>query len=100
MRRFVLFLLCCFLLTTAVFANDTVTHLQSNTTISENGTCRVSLTMELSVGTEGRIQFPLPNDARDITLNGANAETRRSDGLRLVDIILITSEDFTDITVS
>ena len=86
MRRLVLFLLCCFLLTTAVFANDTVTHLQSNTTISENGTCRVSLTMELSVGTEDDIHFPLPNDARDITLNGTAAETRRSNGLRLVDL--------------
>lgn len=86
MRRFVLFLLCCFLLTTAVFASDTVTHLQSNTTISDNGTCRVSLTMELSVGTESDLRFPLPDDARDITLNGAAAETSRTSGLRWVNL--------------
>ena len=86
MRRLVLFLLCCFLLTTAVFANDTVTHLQSNTTISENGTCRVSLTMELVIESESDLRFPLPEDARDITLNGASAETSRSNGMRWVNL--------------
>lgn len=87
MRRLFLAILCLALLTTAVSAAGTVTGLQNNTTIRSDGTCQVSLTVQFTVtGTEPVGAFPLPSDARDISLNGGGAKTYQQDGRRWVEL--------------
>lgn len=86
-RRVFIAILCLLLLTTAVSAAGTVTGLQSSAVISSDGTCQISLVLQLTMdGTETDLQFPLPGTARDITLNGDSAKTSRADSLRWVDL--------------
>ncbi len=87
MRRLFLAILCLALLTTAVSATAAVTGLQSNTTVRGDGTCQVSLTVQITVdGAESVEAFPLPSDARDISLNGGGARTFQRDGRRWVEL--------------
>ena len=87
MRRIFLAILCLLLLTTAVSAAGSVTDLQSNATLKSDGTCQISMVLQLHVdGAESDLKFPLPGVARDITLNGRRAKTSRADSLRWVDL--------------
>lgn len=87
MRRFFLLLLCCFILTTAVSAANTATQVQSNTIISSDGTCQVTLTVQLQVDSPpGNLSFPLPVQARNVSLNGRGVRTQLSGNCRLVDL--------------
>lgn len=87
MRRIFLAILCLLLLTTAVSAAGSVTDLQSNATLASDGTCQISMVLQLSMdGTESDLKFPLPGTARDITLNGDRAKTSRANSLRWVDL--------------
>ena len=87
MRRVFLIILCVLLLTTAVHAADTVTQLQSNTTVASDGTCQVSMVIQLSLDNAPEDpRFPLPADARDITLNGHVPKTSSEKLVRWVDL--------------
>ena len=87
MRRVFLAILCLLLLTTVVAAAGTVTDLQSNATLKSDGTCEISMVLQLRMdGTDSDLKFPLPGTARDITLNGDRAKTSRANSLRWVDL--------------
>lgn len=87
MRRIIIIALCVLLLTTAVSAAGSVTGMQSAAVLASDGTCQISLVMQLTVdsGDDG-LRFPLPGNAKDITLNGSAAKTSRAEGLRWVDL--------------
>ena len=86
MRRILIVILCCLLLTTAVSASS-VTDLQSTTSVHSNGTCEVTLTVQLQLDeVPGSLNFPLPANARDISLNGGLARTHPEGSVRNVDI--------------
>ena len=87
MRRIFLGILCLLLLTTAVSAAGSVTEMQSNAALAADGTCQISLFIQLTVDSrDDDLQFPLPGNAKDITLNGSAAKTSRSDSMRWVDL--------------
>ena len=87
MRRIFLLILCLCLLTTAVHATDSVTNMDSNAVVAENGTCQMTLTFQITVtGSAEDLYFPLPGSAKDISLNGNGAKTFRRDGMRWVDL--------------
>lgn len=87
MRRIFLAILCLLLLTTAVSAAGSVTGMQSNAIIASNGTCQVSLVIQLTLDSaDSDLRFPLPGNSKDITLNGNAAKTSRADSLRWVDL--------------
>lgn len=87
MRRILIAVLCVLLLTTAVSAAGSVTELQSNASIAADGTCQISMVMQLTLdSSDSDLRFPLPGNAKDISLNGNGAKTSRSDGLRWVDL--------------
>lgn len=76
MRRIFSLLLCLLLLTTAVSAAGSVSKLESSTTVSANGTCQVTLVVQLLLDSVPEtLRYPLPAAARDITLNGTAAKT-------------------------
>lgn len=87
MRRILIAILCCLMLVTAVSAASHVTDLQSSTTVTSDGTCEVSLTLQLKLeDVPGQLLFPLPSEARNITLNGGPARTSLSGGVRNVNL--------------
>ena len=87
MRRIFILILCTFLLTTAVSAAGIVTDLDSHAAFSSDGTCQISLSARIEVDSDdGDLRFPLPGDAKDITLNGKSASTSRGDGVRWVNL--------------
>lgn len=87
MRRIFIAILCCLMLVTAVSAANTATDLQSNTTVSENGTCKVSLTLQLKLEeVPAQLIFPLPAEAHNITVNGGPARASLSGSVRNVNL--------------
>ena len=87
MRRIFIAVLCLLLLTTAVSAAGTVSSLQNNTTIDDDGTCQISLTLQLTVeSADSDLRFPLPGNCKDIVLNGERADTTWDETVRWVDL--------------
>lgn len=87
MRRFLAVILLMFVLATAVSAASGVTDLQSNTTVKTDGTCQVSLTVQLRMEEAvSNLVFPVPGNARDISLNGSSVRAPVSGNRRLVDL--------------
>ncbi len=73
MRRLLLVLILVFLLTTTVAAAG-ITQLQSDTVVEDNGKCHVTLDITLAPDTPvSGLKFPVPGQARNITVNGAKA---------------------------
>ena len=92
MRRILIALVCCLLLTMAASAASRVSDLQSTTTVSSDGTCRVTVTVVLQLEeAPGKLYFPLPEQARDVTLNGTITRTTHSGGRRHVNLSGILS---------
>lgn len=87
MRRIILFILCCLLLTTAVSAASSATDIQSSTIVNSDGTCQVTMTVQLKLEeVPADLYFPLPAAAKNITLNGGIARTSLSGGVRNVNL--------------
>ncbi len=87
MRRAFLAILCCLMLITAVSAASTVPELQSATTVYSDGTSQVLLTVQLQIEeVPGKLTFPLPAEARNITLNGSRVRANASGNVRNVDL--------------
>lgn len=87
MRRIIVFLLIIALLAVPVSARSSITSAQSQTNVSANGSCRVTVTFTLQLdASDSKLSFPLPAAARDITVNGMPAKSSRDDQARRVDI--------------
>jgi hypothetical protein len=87
MRRIFILILCLFLLTTTVSAAGIVNSMQSNTIVDADGTCQVSLTMQLTLDSADKdLYFPLPSTARDVSLNGKGVRSPLRSGYRVVDL--------------
>ena len=87
MRRIIIVLICCLLLTMAASAASHVSDLQSTTTVSNDGTCRITVTAVLQLEeAPGKLYFPLPLQAKDVTLNGTICRTSLSGGRRNVSL--------------
>ena len=87
MRRVLIALICCMMLTMAASAVSYVSELQSTTTVSSDGTCRVTVTVLLQIEeAPGKLYFPVPAQARDVTLNGTITRTTLSGQRRNVNL--------------
>ena len=92
MRKFFILLLCLFSLTVTASAAGMVSQLESNTQIAADGTCEVTLTMQLKIDSgEGVPVFPIPEDAKDVTLNGRSIRAKSQGGYRLVELSEVVS---------
>ena len=92
MRRFFILLLCCLLLTIPVSAASSISDLQSTTTVSADGSYRVTVTVVLQLEEKPeKLVFPLPAQAKDVTLNGTITRATLSGGRRNVSLSGIIS---------
>lgn len=75
----------CLMLATSVMAVSSASDIKSYSTVASDGSCQVTLNLTLQLdGTEGKIRFPLPAEAKSITVNGSSAGSRRSGDVREV----------------
>ena len=99
MRRILLFILCITLLALPVSAFSAISSATSETVVESDGTCHVTLTVSLHLdGSSAGLTFPLPESARNITVNGVSAKSSLSGGIRnvpLEDYIASGSGTFT-----
>lgn len=87
MRRIFILFLCCLCVIGSVSAVSGVTSAQSKTSVAPDGTCDVTLTVNLRIEqVQGKLTFPLPERARDISVGGKNVSAPRKNGVRNVDI--------------
>lgn len=79
-------LLILFSLATTVSASS-ASNIQITAIVSSDGSCQVTQTVNLtlSAATDSLI-FPLPADARGVTVNGTSASTHKADGYQYADI--------------
>ena len=101
MRRFLLILLCCVLLTTAVLCADQATSIQSAATVDSDGSCQVTMivTIHLDTGNEDLV-FPLPAEAKNVRVNNSWASTSRKDNTLEVDVSKFTGGSAGDFTLT
>ena len=101
MRRFLIVLLCCVLLTTCVLCTDQATSVQSTATVDSDGSCQVNLiaTIHLDTGNDD-LTFPLPADAKSVRVNNSWVMTSRKSNALEVDISRFTGSSAGDFTIS
>lgn len=90
MRRIIHLLLAVLLvaaLTIGVSAVNAAQSVGSYVTVSPDGSCSVTMTAMLRIEKgEEKLQFPLPKDAANVTLNGSRARSYVSGNARMVDL--------------
>lgn len=87
MRKILLFILCIALLALPASAVSLISSANSETVVETNGTCRITLTITVRLdGSAAGLTFPLPENARNITINGASAKSSVSSGTRNIDL--------------
>lgn len=78
-RQFLILLLCIAMLSVTVYAQTGASEVQSWSTVSSNGTCQVTMTVKLHLESVAKgLTFPLPREAKNVTINGTSARTYSS----------------------
>ncbi len=79
MRRFFILILCVFMLTTVVFAENTVSKAENFSALTPDGNCQVNLNVTIRIDTaDTRLVFPLPKGAKNVMMNGSSVRTSQS----------------------
>ena len=90
MRRFLILILCCALLTGTVFAAGWTDEVRNTTVVYDDGSADVLLIVNLNLEERQRdLAFPLPRGVENVRLNDQPVDTRASrdnDGVVLVDL--------------
>ena len=90
MRRWLTALLAVILIVMAAGTANAVSGATSasfSAAVGSNGSCQVTLDVQLHLDSaQDGLTFPLPKDARAVSLNGSSARTRRSGDYLLVDL--------------
>ena len=87
MRKLLIVLFCLFSLTMTAFAAGSVTEMESNTVIETDGTCQVTIQMQIRIEPGEVIpSFPIPQAAKDVSINGRSIRTKLQGNYRLVEL--------------
>lgn len=87
MRRFFIFLLIFSLFALPVSAASTADSGYAQAVVSENGSCDVTMTVTVRLDSVPKdLSFPLPMDARDVTINGVKVNTTLRGSYRQADL--------------
>ena len=87
MRRIFALILCMLLLTTTVYAANGVSSASSTGSVSQSGTCQITLsvTLRLDEPVSG-LTFPLGTDVSGVSLNGGSASVKKVNGVSCVNL--------------
>lgn len=79
LRRGLILVLCILMLTSVVHASGTATRVDNTSTISTDGSCAVSLMVEVYLDSPAsNLTFSLPAGAKNVTMNGSSVRTYKS----------------------
>ena len=85
MRKILLFIICIALLALPVSALSAISSASGETVVKEDGSCQVTLVITLRLdGSSSGLVFPLPENARNISVNGVSAKSSIASGTRNV----------------
>jgi len=100
-RRFLMILVCIFLLTTVVLGAGQANSIQSAATVASDGSCQVTLivAVHLDSGDEDLV-FPLPASAENIKINNSRARVNRTEIAANVSLENITGGNAGDYTIT
>ena len=90
MRRCLVWILCLLLffgITATCHAASSASSATLSATVAENGSCQITVEMQLHLESAADgLTFPLPKGARNVTVNGSTARTKRSGDLVHVEL--------------
>lgn len=85
--RLLILILCIVMLSGVVYADSTVESISNYSTIAADGSCDVTLSVTVFLDSPASgLTFPLPEGARDVTMNGAKVKTRQGDAVLLAEL--------------
>lgn len=91
MRKLLILLICLASLIVTASAG-TVSQLESNTVIATDGTCQVTIQMQLRIDSGEVIPlFPVPANAKDVSINGHSIGTKLQSGHRYLALTEVIS---------
>lgn len=77
--KFLMVVLWVMMLATTVFAQNSASTVDNYTTIASDGSCEVSLTLDINLDTPASgLTFAVPKEAKNVTLNGSSVRTKKS----------------------
>ncbi len=86
MRRFCAALLCCLMLCSVVAASE-VSQMQTALTVDGDGSCTITMTVQLELDDlPGSLVFPVPANAKNISLNGHSVRGSLNGNVRNVSL--------------
>ena len=101
MRRFLIVLLCCAMLTTVVFCADQASSILNTANVESDGSCQVTTVVTIHLdNAEDDLTFPLPADAKNVRLNNSWARTSKRANALEVDISKYTKSSAGDFTLT
>lgn len=87
MRRLAIFILLLALLAFPVSAFSGIRSADSNTTVADDGSCEITLTINLELEViPAQLNFPLPESAANVTVNGTHVSTVSAGNIRNIDL--------------
>lgn len=85
MRRLLAVIFCVFLLTTTVYADNAVSSASSTGSITQSGTCQITLTVTIRLDSPvSSLTFPLAADVSSVSINGGSAGLKKENGVYCV----------------
>lgn len=90
MRKIWIFMALVLVLAMPAAAFSGITDAESHTTAASDGSCQVTLTIHLELDTlPAELKYPLPAQARDITVNGDGVGGSISGSVRNIDLLKV-----------
>lgn len=87
MRKWIALVLVCLLFATTAYADNAASTVQSNATVSSDGSCQVSLSMSIRLDYPVQeLELPLGTNISSVRLNGSAANLRTSGGVTRVSL--------------
>jgi len=103
MRKALAVVICLVILTSLAIPVSAVTGISSgniDAIVSSNGSCQITLDLTVHLeGSSADLLFPIPADARNITVNGNSASTSRGDGVRNIRLSSVLGNVTGDFTI-
>lgn len=82
----ILILILLLTLTVSAAAATEATHIGAYGTVSPDGSCSMALTVTLRLEQAEDLQFPVPKNATNITVNGSRVRARTTDTAKMIDL--------------
>lgn len=93
LRRIFAVVLCILLLSTTVYATNTVNAVNTTAVVNSDGSCQITIKATVYLDeSSGTITLPLGTNVSSVTLNGAPADLVQSSGVTSINLVSVLSQ--------